>query len=223
MRHYPYHEENITGDLSEIKSITLQKNIIVRADWFVFTASQPPFYGRFLNQPKNQQELEKSLGVDRIMNLKKGKVKRAGFEVSGISSHNRLIERHDSYDGFYWVSYDFNSSEDKRDLIENPLGPRGAFTGKRVFDHDGSEMIYSLPNGFQAYYLTDSSGTPVNVAPGDIVYDPSNEKGGRIIKGISCIACHDQGTKSASDEILTFVKRNPKRYTTEEHLSLIHI
>ena len=32
---------------------------------------------------------------------------RAGFLKSGVSDHNRLIERHESNYGAYWVSYDF--------------------------------------------------------------------------------------------------------------------
>ena len=66
-----------------------------------------------------------------------------------MSKNNRLIERHTIPTGYFWTSYDFKGDRPKQSLFVHPLGPDGA----DGFKHDGGETIFSLPNGFQAYYL----------------------------------------------------------------------
>ena len=44
-------------------------------------------------------------------------------------------------------------------LFEHPLGPGGT----DGFKHDGGEAIFSLPNGFQAYYLNTADGKPLRI------------------------------------------------------------
>jgi mono/diheme cytochrome c family protein len=81
----------------------------VRADWFVFAASRPPLYHEVLNLPGTAGDLEKLLHVDAAENVRQRNVARAGFNDSGVSRNNRLIERHDSIYGYYWKSYDFKA------------------------------------------------------------------------------------------------------------------
>ena len=68
----------------------------VRADWFVFAASKPPLYHQILRLPDTVAELEKRLEVDAEKNIRQERVWRAGFNGSGVSRNNRLIERHRS-------------------------------------------------------------------------------------------------------------------------------
>ena len=58
------------------------------------------------------------------------KLARAGFTTSGVSKHNRLVERHERGYGAYWKSYDFKSDDGTANLIGFPLGP--ALRGQRV-------------------------------------------------------------------------------------------
>ena len=55
----------------------------------------------------------------------------------------------------------------KQNLYEHPLGPKG----KNAFEHDGGESIFSLPNGFQAYYLNTADGKSLDKGPTNIVQD----------------------------------------------------
>ena len=129
-----------------------------RADWFVFAASRPPLYNVILDLPETPKQFLKfekeRLGVDVARNLRDyNDVLRAGFLSSGVSKSNRLIERHVSSYGAYWKSYDFkpgNPTEQppkRRNLNASPMGPGGP----SGFEHDGGEMIFSLP--------TDCKGT----------------------------------------------------------------
>ena len=69
---------------------------------------------------------------------------------SGVSGQNRMVERHDAQFGAYWKSYDFKPNNTKSDLAQFPLGPvfKDHPFEKLAFEHDGGELIFNLPNGF---------------------------------------------------------------------------
>jgi hypothetical protein len=168
----------------------------VRADWFAFAASRPPLYNRLLNYPSSFQQLAQAEGVDVDDDIRRSLAKRAGFQKSGVSANNRLIERHMAHNGYFWTSYDFGGNRERQSLYEFPLGPGGP----HGFNHDGGETIFSLPNGFQAYFLNNSKGQPLDKGPTNIVRDPSR-KDFAVTNGISCMGCHDQGMRKAKDDI----------------------
>ncbi len=172
----------------------------IRGDWFISEASQPPLYHDILQLPETEQELERMLGLNTINNIKNGEVIRAGFYDSGVSQHNRLIERHKIRDGYYWKSYDFDGSDAKKDLLKRPFSPFDSLTKSLTFDHAGGEVIFSLPNGMQAYYLAEADGTRIDRGPTAIVQDIFR-KDKTVVNGISCMNCHFQGMKRKDDEI----------------------
>lgn len=197
---YPYALRGIDArDEREIEKLSGSKSAWMRADWFVFAVSQPPFYHDLLHLPKTEQELEKQQQVDTVANLPAGRALRAGFRLSGVSQGNRLIERHEAGTGMYWKSYDFTPlvRTGGHDLFRSPLGPVGAgLTNNkdREFVHDGGEVIFALPNGLHGYYLSTADGKRLDRGPVEIVQD-RKRRDGAIINGISCMACHDQGMK----------------------------
>lgn len=172
----------------------------VRADWFAFTASQPPLYDVLLQLPNTFQQLAREQGVDVEGNIRNFVAQRAAFQRSGVSQNNRLIERHPSRSGFFWTSYDFAGNRDRQSLFDFPLGPNGP----NAFHHDGGETIFSLPNGFQAYYLNKATGERLDKGPTAIVRDPSR-KDFSVTNGISCMGCHDQGMRKAKDDVRELV------------------
>lgn len=172
----------------------------VRADWFAFTASQPPLYDVLLQLPSTFQQLAREQGVDIEANIRNFVAQRAAFQRSGVSQNNRLIERHPSRNGFFLTSYDFAGNRDRQNLFSFPLGPNGP----NAFHHDGGETIYSLPNGFQAYYLNTAKGDRLDKGPTAIVRDPSR-KDFSVTNGISCMGCHDQGMRKAKDDVRELV------------------
>ena len=134
----------------------------VRADWFIATASLPPLYHEILDLPKTDTELETQLEVNVSENLKNApgvRVWRAGFNESGVSVNNRVVERHRSRYGAYWKSYDFAGNVGTQNIFTHPLN----------FTHDGGEIIFNLPNGLQAYYLSTAKGDRLDEAPINIV------------------------------------------------------
>ena len=172
----------------------------IHVDWFLATASLPPLYHDILGLPETDHELEARLEVNVVENLRNAagkRVWRAGFSNSGVSNHNRVVERHESRYGAYWKSYDFAGSKGTQNVLTHPLS----------FTHDGGEIIFNLPNGLQAYLLVDAGGRRLNEAPIKIVRnlaasDPT------VRNGLSCIGCHTEGMKVFEDEVRSVVEQN---------------
>lgn len=176
----------------------------IRADWFVHACSRPPLYHDILELPGSDLELERVLWIDAARNIDQGKVIRAGFTASGVSSNNRLLERHQPpYGGAYWKSYDFAGSAEQKNLSAHPLGPGN---NPEHFAHDGGEIIFNLPNGFQAYLLVDASGNRIDRGPTSIVSDPKSDDKS-VINGISCMSCHARGLIDKADQIRLHVEK----------------
>ena len=184
------------------KLTTLQQEMncevpFVHVDWFLATASLPPLYHDILALPETDRELEAVLMVFVTTNLQNApgeRVWRAGFNDSGVSRHNRVVERHTSQHGAYWKSYDFAGSAESQNIFTHPLD----------FKHDGGEIIFNLPNGLQAYYLVDARGSRLDVAPTSIVSNPAASDPA-VRNGLSCIGCHTQGMKTVEDEVRAVV------------------
>jgi mono/diheme cytochrome c family protein len=193
---------------SEVTSCPLP---YVRADWFVAASSRPPLYHDVLQLPQTDAELEKQLHVDVEENIRQEKVSRAGFNGSGVSRNNRLIERHESGYGAYWKSYDFGSSAGPQNLFEHPRGPGGAY----ACDHNGGEIIFNLPNGFQGYMLVDGKGNRIDKGPTTIVSDPK-QADRAVVNGLSCMSCHSKGMIEKSDQVRASVMQNPKAFDKKE-------
>jgi hypothetical protein len=169
----------------------------IRADWFVATASVPPLYHDILGLPKTARELEQQLGIDAARDLEEEKnVARAGLRSSGVSSNNRVLERHTSPHGAYWKSFDFRSNLDDQNIFKDPLRLNPA----------GGEIIFNLPNGLQAYFLVDAFGRRIDEAPIAIVSDRNNADDPVIRNGRSCMSCHYAGVQPFKDDVRPVVR-----------------
>ena len=151
-----------------------------------------------LSLPLTDSELETRLGVDVARNRRDApgvRVWRAGFNNSGVSNNNRMVERHKSIHGAYWKSYDFAGSVGAQNIFTHPLN----------FTHDGGEIIFNLPNGLQAYYLVNASGSRLEAAPINIVSNPAASDP-TVRNGLSCIGCHTEGMKTFEDQVRSVIE-----------------
>ena len=185
----------------------------VHVDWFVAQASLPPLYHDLLSLPLTDRELETRLEVDVIQNLLTApgvRVWRAGTNNSGVSNNNRVIERHTSRYGAYWKSYDFAGSVGTQNIFTHPLS----------FTHDGGEVVFNLPNGLQAYYVTNASGFRLDDAPINIVSNPAASDP-TVRNGLSCFGCHTEGMKTFEDQVRSVIENNATpAYDKEQALRL---
>ena len=166
---YPYGVQLKSSTYIELCKETNCQLPFIRADWFIATASLPPLYHDILDLPKTDRELETQLEVNVAENLKNApgvRVWRAGFNESGVSVNNRIVERHKSRYGAYWKSYDFAGNVGTQNIFTHPLD----------FTHDGGEIIFNLPNGLQGYYLS-TANIRHQVEKGESLYEISKEYG----------------------------------------------
>ena len=217
---YPYHigfdaptQTALKAQLGRLQG-EMQADIpSVHVDWFVAQASLPPLYHDLLSLPLTDRELETRLEVDVIRNLLNApgvRVWRAGTNNSGVSNNNRVIERHLSRYGAYWKSYDFAGSVGTQNIFTHPLS----------FTHDGGEVVFNLPNGLQAYYVTNASGFRLDDAPINIVSNPAASDP-TVRNGLSCFGCHTEGMKTFEDEVRAVIEANTApAYDKEQALRL---
>jgi tetratricopeptide (TPR) repeat protein len=182
----------------------------IRGDWFVATASRPPLYHEVLQLPETELALEKMLRLDVAENVRQERAARAGFNGSGVSRNNRLIERHESGRVVYWKSYDFGSNTGRQNLFAHPLGP-GTDDDESSFRHDGGEIIFNLPNGLQAYLLADGKGRRIDKGPTAIVSDPKRPDRA-VENGLSCMSCHARGLIEKADQVREHVLKNENAF-----------
>ena len=203
---YPYHiafdtQTALRAQLTRLQTQMKTDIPSVHIDWFIANASTPPLYHDLLSLPLTDRDLETRLEVDVARNLINApgvRVWRAGFNNSGVSTNNRVVERHTSRYGAYWKSYDFAGSVGTQNILTNPLS----------FTHDGGEVVFNLPNGLQGYYLVNASGFRLDDAPINIVSNPAASDP-TVRNGISCIGCHTEGMKTFEDEVRSVIESNP--------------
>lgn len=194
-------DRNLALDVAEKSGVKMP---FVRADWFIASASRPPLYHTLLALPNNARDLERSLKVDVEADFRRDALARAGFAKSGVSIHNRIVDRHSTPTGPYWKSYDFRADAGTSNIFRFPLGPVFADHpfGRQAFIHAGGEIIFGLPNGMQGYLLVDGKGDRIDAGPIDIVGDDEKTSGTpSIVNGLSCMACHRLGMQTFKDEI----------------------
>ena len=204
---YPYHisfdaptQSALKAQLGRLQTETRSNIPSVHVDWFVATAATPPLYHDMLSLPLTDKELETRLGVNVARNLRDApgvRVWRAGFNNSGVSNNNRMVERHAFRDGAYWKSYDFAGNVGTQNIFNHPLD----------FTHDGGEVIFNLPNGLQGYYLVNASGSRLDAAPINIVSNPAASDP-TVRNGLSCMGCHTEGMKTFEDEVRALIESN---------------
>lgn len=218
---------DVDNDITDLRRDELP--VVIRGDWMTAVGSKPPLYYTLLYDlelpdlqsrapsaanPSNplsmtDRDLERYLDVDVVSNFLNGRLVRSGYTHSGVSEQNRMIERHPlKSGGYYWKSYDFKSSNRTSILSEFPLGP--AFPdnpfNSLAFEHDGGEIIFTLPNGLQGFLLVDGPGNRIDAGPIEVVADSLKTSGNeQIVAGVSCIACHRVGMiESPDDEVRPF-------------------
>jgi hypothetical protein len=193
---YPYGVQPTTTLYDTVVGQTETPLPWLRADWFAYTGSRAPLYYELLKLPVSYAELEKQLKIDVAQNIEKLLAARAGLRNSTQSEHNRLIERHGLEGGYFWTTYDFRSGKPEQNLLSRPLGP----AGDNPFQYDDSQTLFSLANGFVAYFLSNSEGRRQDSAWRQGLSDPGLSDH-RVRNAISCLACHVQGVRRGRDEI----------------------
>ena len=221
---YPYAVDPASDPLLKVISDATGAAVpILRADWVTHFGAEAPYYDMLLGLTEQIRDLEARLGIDVDREILSGRPVRAGMlqGSSGVSDHNRMLERHDlGRGGYYWKSYDFAGDEGLQSLVLHPDGPfelNRTASGTEAFEHDGGEMIFSLPNGLQGYYLSTNLGDRLLVGPASIVSFRTKPigKGVEIENARSCFDCHENGIIAKRDQVRDMLQ-TAQRFSRDE-------
>jgi hypothetical protein len=158
---------------------------ILRGDWFISNVLLEPAYSDFLNV-KSLNDFKKLTAFDARAAIKEAKATIVTSGSDGfcpkVARNNRILARLSTFQGYFWQTYDFKESIGERNVINNFLNDK----------RDAGEMIATLPNGLQAYLVTNEKDAPVAEGDIKIVTDPTAADG-RVRNARSCVVCHSFG------------------------------
>jgi mono/diheme cytochrome c family protein len=192
---------------NDVDGVTLLSGTAVPfmfADALTAAASIGDLYYGLVDMPDNLDELLDFLRIDVQRDFDTGRVARAGTSDSGVSRADRLIERHDiGNGGIYYQAFDFEQGSGQ-DIFLNPID----------FQADGTESIFSLPNGLHAYVIFDGAGNREESS--DLLFDSFEDSNFDVTSAASCMTCHSRGLLQVRDQVREFVEGDLLDYDREE-------
>lgn len=165
---------------------------VVRGDWLANVVTRAPLYYDLLGLPEIGPEIAKILQLDLDPQRRAGSVLRAGVRPSQVSRSGRLIERATSPKTTLWQAFDVAARDGQRD-------PSEAAATIAVPPHDVSLSMFTLPNGFPAFYALNPRGGRLDRTPADIA-KPSLAPRGSMRVGLDCMGCHASGPQHRAEE-----------------------
>ena len=215
-----------------------------------YTLSRPDVYADVMQLGTISPPLEVSLGV------KEDKVDDWKFVTvdDAITINKRMLLRQDTPYGYFWkgvdpfaqspfIFYDRPIPEmDSFSLVKTTpiFGADGSYRMDNGIETDAngnlvggvqaqaSEMIYSLPNGLQGYFIGGGlnqirvdafpfividprrGGVDMNSAVNGLRFGPGSDL--RLLTPASCMSCHMDGMNRAVDDMDTYLNANPTKF-----------
>jgi hypothetical protein len=160
------------------------------ADDFVAALAGGDVYYELLGLPDTLTELQETMARAAA----EEPPLRAGFGTSGVSQNPRVVERRGSPNrrGAYWQALDFASASSGELIFSLPMS----------VVPDATEVIFSLPNGLQGYFIADASGQRVTRSPlSNVALSDPAQRDGVLRSPASCFGCHNGGLIVFRDEV----------------------
>jgi hypothetical protein len=169
---------------------------VLFSDAIIDEASFGNLYYGLLRLDDTRDEVQAALGLDLAGDLDQDITVRAGTTTSEISQQERLIQRNEQPIGglYYYESFDLDPDVAGNSIFDDPLN----------FDQNanGSEAVFSLPNGLQAYIIFDENGNRLEESP--ILFDNITQNDNVMRAGVSCSNCHAAGLVPFDDQVREF-------------------
>ncbi len=180
------------------------KQPIYRADWFCYYALLEPRYHEFLGLDDKEASFTKLGAADEKVADEEGAQARGAVLFSEVAPNNRILERTPTIRlygrGWYAKSFDFASSVKLEDVLQDVDGALSDKSGAH-------EIITSLKNGLQAYFVTDRAGKRLDRAGIEFARDVRNGFRSPEVEIRNCVACHGgKGMLAVDDEVRALAK-----------------
>lgn len=166
--------------------------------WFVANALVEPRYHELLGMDDSVESAQKLAGVDLVQANKVGAQVRGAVLFSEVAHRNRVLERTPTLArygrGTFQSSFDFKTSVRVQDALKDLL----------ISQADANEIIFTLPNGLNGFFIADANGKRLDKADADVALNNRSRFLDRQVRtAIHCIACHlpDKGWIEVDDEV----------------------
>lgn len=187
--------------LKALEDATHSEFPIMRADWFVVYSMVEPAYHLLLGLGETEKTFEQVVFADEAL-AEKARSQHKGVVIkSSVARQNRTLVRSPTFtNGYIWRSHDTLRAVDDRNYAQNILNEK----------FDAKEIIATLPNGLQAYLVTNGEGKRLDKADNEIATDYMAAD--KIVRnGRSCVYCHVPGINPIQDEVRTINKKLTNR------------
>lgn len=193
-------KEDITGLVAACET----KQPIYRADWFCYYALLEPRYHEFLGLGDKEADFAKLAAADEKNADEEGAQARGAVLFSEVAPNNRILERTPTIRlygrGWYAKSFDFASSVKLEDVLQDVDSALSEKAGAH-------EIITSLKNGLQAYFVSDKDGKRLDRAGIEFARDLRNGFRSPEVEIRNCVACHGgKGMLAVDDEVRGLAK-----------------
>jgi serine/threonine-protein kinase len=209
----PYALEYIGDDADQLKADAATTVPFMPVNAFIQATEFGALYYALIGGKNNLFDFELDvLKIDTQAEIDDDNLMRAGFENSGVSKQERVLNRFDSGVAAglsYWISFDFDGGNggDGAAGFERDVANESIYDNPLDFAFAGGEAIFSLPNGMQAYYVAAANGQRLDTAPIGVVVDPA-QNNGLVTNGASCHSCHNAGMITFTDTVRNYVENN---------------
>jgi len=227
---FPYAVEFAGDDADDLKADAATAIPFMPVNAFIQFTEVDDLYYTLIGGKNNLFDFERDvLKIDTIAEIAEDDLMRAGFENSGVSKQERVLNRFDNgiaAGQSYWISFDFDGGNGNGEVngvsngFEINVANESIFADPLDFAFAGGEAIFSLPNGMQGYYVAAANGQRLAEAPIGVVIDPA-QNNGLVRNGASCHSCHNAGLITFTDTVKKYVIENKRDFDNETFESVL--
>ncbi len=227
---FPYAVEFAGDSADDLKADAQTAIPFMPVNAFIQFTEVDDLYYTLIGGKNNLFDFERDvLKIDTIAEIAEDDLMRAGFENSGVSKQERVLNRFDNgiaAGQSYWISFDFDGGNGNGEVngvsngFEINVANESIFADPLDFAFAGGEAIFSLPNGMQGYYVAAANGQRLAEAPIGVVIDPA-QNNGLVRNGASCHSCHNAGLITFTDTVKQYVLDNKRDFDNETFESVM--
>lgn len=196
------------GDVIALAALTGTDFPVFEFYWFVANVLVEPRYHEILGLDDRVETVERLAGLDALGAERRGSKTRGAVLLSEVGERNRVLERFPTLSKFgrgtFQRSLDFKTSVRRQNVLSNLL----------VRKADAFEVIWTLDNGLQGFFIADGKGNRLDKADPDVAQDNRTKfRDHQVRTAYKCMACHltEKGWMPVEDEVsLGFAKRQVK-------------
>jgi hypothetical protein len=187
-------------EAAELVALTHTDFPVLRLDWFCYFGLLEPRYHAFLGLDDTEKSFDALVGAEKVgadeeavelgsvvLDSEVATNNRAPFRIATRKRHGR---------GYKWDSNDFDKSLKQADILQDPSAIKPL----------ASELIGSLPDGLQTYFVVDKARKRLDRAGVEFAHDGRNGFRSVEVEIRNCFCCHAEGIIAVDDDVRAYAQ-----------------